>query len=66
LCAEEVYACEFLGTSGRGDHLCTASSDSLFLWDLQSGRLLQRCPGAVAGKRSAEGKVATRIVAVLP
>ena len=56
--AEEVYACEFLGAGGGGgggEHLCTASADSLFLWDLQSGRLLQRCAGAVAGKRDTAG-----------
>ena len=55
-CAEEVYACEFLGTAGGGEQqLCTAAADSLYLWDLISGRLLQRCPGAVGGKRDADG-----------
>ena len=41
-CAEEVYACEFLAAQDKA--LCTASDDSLFLWDLDTGRRLQRAP----------------------
>jgi len=66
LLAEEVYACEFLGAgSGGGEHLCTASADSLFLWDLQSGSLLQRCAGAVAGKRDTAGTFVAQQLSVV-
>lgn len=52
--AEEVYACEFLGGGAAGRHLCTASSDSLLLWDLETGAFLQRCTPPVAGKRATD------------
>lgn len=58
--AEEVYACEFLGGGAAGRHLCTASSDSLYLWDLETGAFLQRCAPAVAGKRSSDAGVAPK------
>ena len=49
-----MYACEFLGGGAAGRHLCTAASDSLFLWDLETGAFLQRCSPPVAGKRTSE------------
>jgi len=36
---EEVYACEVLASAG-GKQLLTASAESLFVWDIESGRLL--------------------------
>lgn len=38
---EEVYACEFLDQN----HLLTASSDRLFLWDIETGACIQQASG---------------------
>lgn len=40
---QEVYGCEFI--AGRQDRLLTASSDSVFLWDIETRKILHFAQG---------------------